>query len=94
MRGTAYSHSLNQTRRGEMSKRVRQNALELASLEHPIGDRSATMPIHSVARRQHLLRMGNTSGVSTNRPDNTCSAESCHDQRSSSAARIRHRRGA
>ena len=46
MRGTAYSHSLNQTRRGEMSKRVRQNALELASLEHPIGDRSATMPIH------------------------------------------------
>jgi hypothetical protein len=48
----------------------------------------------TLTSRQHLFRMGNTSGVSTNRLDNTRAAESFHDQRISSGARIRHRRRA
>jgi len=44
-------------------------------------------------RRQHLLRMANTSGVSANSLDNTSSAESYRGQRQIwSAAGVRHRR--
>jgi hypothetical protein len=55
--------------------------------------RSVTMPIHP-NDRQHPRRIGNTCGVSANSLDNTCSAESYHEQRISPAARIRHHQGA